>query len=135
MKRLCSTMAFLEQEEPRHAWTRLQFKQCVCQSQRRGGNLSPSLPKRSQTLKGLMQQSSIASRATISLRNISISDWLMKLPYCVKMAEWSSPSHYKGVRFCGSTTTCNTLALDTPVLKKQCKLRCTGKVCKLPSSQ
>ncbi len=39
-----------------------------------------SLPKRSQTLKGLMQQSSIASRATVSLIRMSISDWLTKLP-------------------------------------------------------
>ncbi len=50
-----------------------------------------------------------------------------------KMAEWSSLSHCRGVRFCGSTTTCNTL--DTLVLKKQCKVQCTGKVCKLPSGQ
>ncbi len=32
------------------------------------------------------------------------------------MAEWLFPSHYRGIRFCGSTTTCNNL--DTRVLKK-----------------
>jgi hypothetical protein len=49
------------------------------------------------------------------------------------LCAYPSLSHFNGVQFCGSTTTCNTL--DTHILKRQCKLRCSGRVRELPSGQ
>eukprot|EP00804_Cyclotella_cryptica_P014632 CCRYP_012682-RA/>CCRYP_012682-RA protein AED:0.35 eAED:0.34 QI:0/-1/0/1/-1/1/1/0/372 len=59
------------------------------------------------------------------------STQLVEDTYYVKMAEWSSPKHFKIEQLAGIITTCSIL--DTHALKRGFTPRCIGKICEVPS--